>query len=620
MSPAQTSAAAMSPGSMSPGSMSPGSMSPGSMSPALDIAGLHIALPTPAGLLRAVRGVDLRIERGETLCLVGESGSGKSLTALAAMGLLPEAAICEAARLDLLGEAMRLADEPRWQALRGDRVAMIFQDPMSALNPAWSVGEQMVEGIRVHRPGLSRRMALGRAAELLEICGIDRPALRLAQHPHLLSGGMRQRVVIAMALMSEPALLIADEPTTALDATVQAQILDLLAQLQRQFSLSLLLITHDLGLAERYARRVAVMYAGEIVETGPTDDIFARPLHPYTRALLDCRPGAGRLGAIAGTVPSLVVPPAGCAFLARCGFASDACRQPVALRVYPAHRAARCVLPPEALPARLPTPPLRHVPPKGADMAVALQGVGVRFASRIGLLGPRHVTQALRGIDLNIPRGSVCGIVGESGSGKSTLARVILGLQPGDGSVALLDRSLSSFTRRTLARVVQPVFQDPYSSLNPRRRIGAIIRLPLDVHDIGARRERAEAVQQMMARCGLPDRLAGAFPAALSGGQRQRVAIATALIMRPDIVVCDEPTSALDVSVQAQILTLLRELRVELGLTYVFISHDLTVVRSLADQVVVMRAGEVVEQGEADAVFAAPRHPYTAALLAASGL
>jgi len=588
--------------------------------PALDISGMHIALPTQSGLLRAVRGVDLRIERGETLCLVGESGSGKSLTALASMGLLPPAAICEAARLDILGIAMRTADEPRWERLRGDRVAMVFQDPMSALNPAWTVGEQMIEGLRVHRPGLTRRAARARAAELLRICGIDRPSLRLAQHPHLLSGGMRQRVVIAMALMSEPALLIADEPTTALDATVQAQILDLLAGLQRQFSLALLLITHDLGLARRHARRVAVMYAGEIVETGPTDAIFANPLHPYTRALLDCRPGAGKLGAIPGTVPNLVAPPSACAFLPRCGFAAEACRQPIAMRSPVDGRAARCILPPEALRARVAPTALEHRPPQGTELAVSLRGVGVRFASRVGLFGAPQVTQALNGIDLDIRRGSVCGIVGESGSGKSTLARVILGLQPGDGSVALRERALASYTRRALARVVQPVFQDPYSSLNPRRRIGAIIRLPLDVHEIGARRERDDAVRRMMARCGLLDRLADAYPGALSGGQRQRVAIATALIMRPDIVVCDEPTSALDVSVQAQILTLLQELKAELGLTYVFISHDLAVVRALADQVVVMRGGEVVEKGEADAVFTAPRHPYTVALLAASGL
>jgi peptide/nickel transport system ATP-binding protein len=515
------------------------------------IGGLRVTLPTHAGPLEAVRGVDLQLAPGEMLCLVGESGSGKSMTALAMMGLLPSTAAVEAQVLEVMGQDMRGASEAQWRELRGDRVAMIFQDPGMTLDPVWSIGEQMIEGYRVHRPGTSRQAALARAAEMLTRTGIDRPELRLRQYPHELSGGMRQRVMIASALMTGPGLLIADEPTTALDAQVQAQILSLLDTLKRDLGLAILLITHDLALAARHADMVAVMQSGEIVEMQPRAALFGAPAHPYTRALLSARPKEAALERI-----------------------------------------------------------------EDAPITFAVQDVSVRFASRGGMFRKAEPVHALRQVSLDVPRGGVLGIVGESGSGKSTMARVLLGLQrPDAGAVTLFGRALDSFSRAEMARHVQPVFQDPYSSLNPRRRIADIIRLPLDVHAIGDRSTRDQTVRAMMDRCGLQARLAEAYPAQLSGGQRQRVSIATALVMRPEIVVCDEPTSALDVSVQAQILTLLQELRAEFGLTYVFISHDLAVVRGLADTLAVMRRGEVVEHGPAARVFKAAQHPYTAALL-----
>ena len=578
---------------------------------ALDLQDLHITI----GKLQAVRGVDLRIAAGEMLCLVGESGSGKSLTALATMGLLPESADRQAGALQVMGADMRTASEPAWRKLRGDKVAMIFQDPTTSLDPVWSIGEQMIEGFRVHRPNFSRADALVRAAMMLARTGIDRPALRLRQYPHQLSGGMRQRVMIASALMTEPGLLIADEPTTALDANVQAQILELLAGLRRDFNLAILLITHDLAIAARHADKVAVMYAGEIVEAGPRAAIFANPWHPYTSALLACRPGGGQLGAIRGTVPSLAPPPPGCAFHDRCDHATADCVQPVAM-VEQGDRAWRCVLGPRVVPQPRPVAASARAAFDGTEATFTLRDVSVGFASKSGLFRTSQTVQALRDITISVPRGGVLGIVGESGSGKSTLARVLLGLQlPDSGAVTLFGQALGKISRIELARQVQPVFQDPYSSLNPRRTIGDIIRLPLDVHRIGAPADRDATMRAMMARCGLLPALADARPGQLSGGQRQRAAIATALIMRPAIIICDEPTSALDVSVQAQILALLAELRAELGLTYVFISHDLAVVRSIADNVAVMCAGELVEHGPVAQVFSAPSHPYTQRLL-----
>jgi peptide/nickel transport system ATP-binding protein len=600
-----------------------------SAAPVLEVADLAVSIPTGAGVLHPVRRIGLELARGDALCIVGESGSGKSMTALALMSLLPPRARRSARYLRLLGEELAGAGEPRMRTLRGDRVAMIFQEPMTALNPAYTVGEQMVEGLLYHRPGTTRAQAIKRAVELLETCGIAEPKLRLRQYPHQLSGGLRQRVMIAMALMSEPALLIADEPTTALDVTIQAQILALLAHLQREFALAIILITHDLGIVRRFGQRVAVMYAGEIVESQPTEVLFARPMHPYTRALLACspttveraRPGE-RLGFLPGTPPHLVGELVGCQFRARCSLARPECAGTVPARALGSGY-YRCVIPPaatnaEAARAGSAAQTVAARTAKGEN-AIELGGVAVDYRVSAGLFAAKRTLHALRGIDLLLRRGEVLGIVGESGCGKSTLARVMLGLErPSDGTVRILGRDVAQYTRKKLARAIQPVFQDPYSSLNPRQTVATLIRQSLDVHGIGDNAARHTAVREMMDLCGLPVRLAAAYPSQLSGGQRQRVAIASALVMKPAIVICDEPTSALDVSVQSQILNLLQDLRAELGATYVVISHDLAVIRHLAERIAVMYLGKIVEEGPVTEILSSPRHPYAQMLLDAS--
>ncbi len=599
--------------------------------PVLEVADLAVSLPVGGEVLHPVRGVGFTLARGESLCIVGESGSGKSMTALALMKLLPRNARCTARCLRLLGEDLAAASEARIRALRGDRVAMIFQEPMTALNPVYTVGEQMVEGLLHHRTNRRRGEAVRRAVELLETCGIAAAGLRLRQYPHELSGGLRQRVMIAMALMTEPALLIADEPTTALDVTIQAQILGLLERLQREFALAIILITHDLGVVARFGGRVAVMYAGEIVETGPTEEVLRRPMHPYTRALLACSPSAAgrarrraRLGFLPGMPPALIGDLSGCQFRTRCASARAECAGDVPVHVLGEAHSYRCTnSPASAIAGHAPwrdgdslAAPMHGV---GDERAIEMRDVVVSYRVSAGLFAPKRTLQALRGIDLDGRRGDVVGIVGESGCGKSTLAKVIMGLeQPSGGSARVLGQDVARYARMTLARAVQPVFQDPYSSLNPRKTVAALIRLPLDVHGVGDAGERRAAVRRMMDLCGLPSRLASAFPSQLSGGQRQRVAIAGALVAKPAIVVCDEPTSALDVSVQSQILNLLQDLRAELGLTYVMISHDLEVIRHMADRIAVMYLGTIVEEGPAAEILESPRHPYSQMLLEAS--
>jgi peptide/nickel transport system ATP-binding protein len=599
--------------------------------PVLEVRGLSVEIAVEGGVLHAVRGVDLQVGRSETLCIVGESGCGKSMTSLALMGLLPSRARRSVSHLRLSGEDLAAATPARMEALRGDRMAMVFQEPMTALNPAYSIGNQLVEGLLRHRPGTTHAAATTRAVGLLEVCGVGQAADRLRQYPHQLSGGLRQRVMIAMALMTEPSLLIADEPTTALDATIQAQILGLLARLKRDFSLAVVLVTHNIDVVRHVGDRVAVMYAGEVVETGAKADVLAHPAHPYTRALLSCVPtdaprrAGERLGFLAGTVPSLVGALRGCQFRNRCVLASAPCAGEVPIQqVGGRGHTYRCVIAPHALPTRT---ALANAGATGAigaapapsTAALALRGVEVTYTLGGTWFARRARLRALRGVSLDVQHGQALGIVGESGSGKSTLARVMLGLEaPAAGSVLLKGVPVADHGRAARARILQPIFQDPYSSLNPRRSVADAVRLPLDIHGLGSVTDRDATARRMMDLCGLPRRLAHALPSQLSGGQRQRVAIASALVMRPEIVVCDEPTSALDVSVQAQILNLLQDLRAELPLTYVVISHDLNVIRCLADRVAVMYLGAVVEEGPIDDVFAAPAHPYSRVLLAAT--
>ncbi len=594
----------------------------------LDIQDLSVEIPTDSATLKAVRGISLALKRGETLGIVGESGSGKSMTALAIMNLLPPSARRAAACINFDGSDLTHSGERELATkVRGQRIGMIFQEPMTSLNPVYSIGRQLTETMTLHR-NVSGAEAEQRAIQLLEKVGLPDPASRLKQYPHELSGGQRQRVMIAMALMNEPELLIADEPTTALDVTIQAQILYLLQDLQKELGMSMILITHDLGVVSRSADKIAVMYAGDIVETGTAEEVLRNPQHPYTQGLLECVPGyrgndAHRLGSIPGIVPSMTGTIRGCAFASRCPRAVDACKtdlpprkqlgpgrtyvchDPDATRnqaTFGAEEAANEVA------VELPKTP--------GDRVLTVDSVSCTFSVRRGLFGKRKSLKALDTVNLDIRKGEVLALVGESGCGKTTLSRTIMGLQqPDTGSVSLGQHEISTLPAGQRARMIQPIFQDPYSSLNPRKTIGDIIGRPLVVNRIGSKSEQLAKVHKMMEHVGLPRRVFNSYPDQLSGGQRQRAAIGRALIMDPEIVICDEPTSALDVSVQAQILNLLLDLRDELDLTYLFVTHDLSVVQHMADRVAVMYLGEIVECGDRSQVLSNPKHPYTSALL-----
>lgn len=593
----------------------------------LDIQDLSVDIPTDSSTLHAVRGISLELNRGETLGIVGESGSGKSMTALALMNLLPPAARRQASCIDFDGSDLTHATERELASkIRGQRIGMIFQEPMTSLNPVYSIGRQLKETMTLHRKVFDNE-AENRAVYLLEKVGLPDPASRLKQYPHELSGGQRQRVMIAMALMNEPELLIADEPTTALDVTIQAQILHLLRDLQREFGMSMILITHDLGVVSRAADNIAVMYAGDIVETGKTAEVLENPRHPYTKGLLECVPGyqgqsQQRLGAIPGIVPAMTGEISGCAFASRCPRAADLCKttNPPTKKLHEG-RYFVCHEPDYEHRERATEQPARseRAVKSGdgkAEDILTVDHVSCTFSVRRGLFGKRKPLQALDDVSLNLKKGEVLALVGESGCGKTTLTRTIMGLQaPSTGSVTLNGQRIENLPPMERARMIQPIFQDPYSSLNPRKTIGEIIAKPLVVHGIGSSHEQHKRVRDTMELVGLPSRVFNSYPDQLSGGQRQRAAIGRALILNPEVVICDEPTSALDVSVQAQILNLLLDLRDELDLTYLFVTHNLSVVQHMADRVAVMYLGEIVECGERDQVMSSPKHPYTHALM-----
>ncbi|TGN40714.1 ABC transporter ATP-binding protein [Marinobacter confluentis] len=595
----------------------------------LDIQNLSVDIPTDSSTLHAVRGISLELNRGETLGIVGESGSGKSMTALALMNLLPPAAKRSAGCISFEGSDLTHATEQELASkIRGQRIGMIFQEPMTSLNPVYSIGRQLKETMTLHRK-VSESEAEKRAIYLLEKVGLPDPASRLKQYPHELSGGQRQRVMIAMALMNEPELLIADEPTTALDVTIQAQILHLLRELQQEFGMSMILITHDLGVVSRAADHIAVMYAGDIVETGRTAEVLEDPRHPYTQGLLECVPGyrgtsQQRLGAIPGIVPAMTGTISGCAFASRCPRAADICKTDTPpTKALQQGRYFVCHEPNIQTPentANTAREAANQTPEDSAlkkgEPILTVDGVSCTFMVRRGLFGKRKPLQAMDNVSLTLNKGEVLALVGESGCGKSTLTRTIMGLQkPDSGSVTLNGRRIENLPPMERARMIQPIFQDPYSSLNPRKTIGEIITKPLAVHRIGSRQEQHAQARRIMELVGLPTRVFNSYPDQLSGGQRQRAAIGRALIMNPEVVICDEPTSALDVSVQAQILNLLLDLRDEMDLTYLFVTHNLSVVQHMADRVAVMYLGEIVECGDRDQVMTDPKHPYTHALM-----
>jgi peptide/nickel transport system ATP-binding protein len=598
------------------------------MTQLLDVQGLSVDVINGGRSLPIVRNVDLHVAAGETLCVVGESGCGKSMTALGLMGLLPAGAVRHAERLKLEEVDLASLSRSALEDVRGDRMAMVFQDPNTAFNPTFTIGDQLEETWRRHRPG-GRAAGRARALSLLERVGIASPERRLSQYPHQLSGGLRQRVMIAMALMCSPQLLVADEPTTALDVTIQAQVLRLMRSLQRELGLGILLITHDIGVVAAMATRLAVMYAGEIVETGPAREVLNDPRHPYTRGLLSCFPDSEsrgrRLGTIPGTVPSPAEAIVGCRFAGRCPLAADACRSgPIMLETDAGGRSTRCLRWRET---RIPLLSAQGRQEAMDQNIARLEGEPIVETSSLerdfsvshGLLAAKARLRALRGVSLRLYPNETVAIVGESGCGKSTLARIVLGLQPPtSGDVYLAGWPVGHLSRVETARLVQPVFQDPYASLAPHRRIIDAVMVPLEVLGIGTRAEQRRRALDMLERVGLGADMAHRLPFELSGGQRQRVAIARALALHPPILVCDEPTSALDVSVQAQILNLLLDLKREFGLSLLLITHNLAVVGQIADRVAVMYLGRVVEEGAVDDVMRRPRHPYTRLLLSSA--
>ncbi|MDA1107215.1 MAG: dipeptide ABC transporter ATP-binding protein [Proteobacteria bacterium] len=600
----------------------------------LSVRGLSTSFETGQGTLRAVDDISFDIARGETFALLGESGSGKSLTALSIMRLLPVNANVSG-EVRLAGEDLLALPERDMRRVRGGRIAMIFQEPMTSLNAVLTVGEQIGETLRCHHK-IAPRAARVRVVELLDAVGIEEPQRRYYDFPHQLSGGMKQRVMIAMALAGEPELLIADEPTTALDVTIQAQILDLLRRLQKDTGMALLLITHDLGVVSGMAARVAVMYAGQIVEQAPRAQFFAAPKHPYAQKLFDSVPTldkrGARLAVMRGAVPPLVQEFSGCRFAPRCDFAWPTCRE-IAPELIGAGEGAtvRCHLYDARFSAAAPPAAQTQMQEEGRQ-ATSLPAEGellvvndlkVYFPIEKGIF--KHVAgyvRAVDGVSLRIRAGRTLALVGESGCGKTTVGKGILQLiRPTAGSVRFAGTELTQLRGAALrARRAdfQIIFQDPYSSLNPRMMVADIIEEGMIVQGVGkTAHERAARIAQVLEQVGLPPEARYRYPHEFSGGQRQRISIARALAVNPKLIICDEPTSALDVSVQAQILNLLKTLQEESGIAYLFITHNIAVVEYLADEVAVMYQGRIVEHGSAEQVLRNPQQEYTRALLAA---
>lgn len=589
----------------------------------LDVRGLSLEIDTDEGTLEALSDITVGLRKGETFALVGESGCGKSLTAACLMRLLPENARVTAGEVRLAGRELLTLTEREMRPVRGAGIAMIFQESSTALDPVMTVGDQLVEMIRAHRT-VSSADAKKEALEWLERVGISLGGDALSRYPHELSGGQKQRVMIAMALSARPAVVIADEPTTALDVTLQAQILKLLKELQKERGLTLLLITHDLAVVKQTADRLALMYAGEIVETATVADFFSSPRHPYAGALLNALPDTDRkktLHPIDGTVPTLAPPPPGCRFRARCPRATEACARHPDLTEGP--HPVRCFFPggnlSESAEESL-SSDLRENRPTVLEIA----NLTVTYGSRLWWR-PDAAKPAVRGVSLTLAEGETLALVGESGSGKTTAVMAALGLLGPKarvtGSVRLLGRDVlgaSGENLRLLRQTAQIIFQDPFSSLDPRMTVRETLEEGMiALHPEWSSEERLERVRKLLRETGLPESAAERLPHAFSGGQRQRIAIARALSVEPRLIVCDEPTSALDVSVQAQILNLLSRLQKSFGLSYLFITHNFGVVRHVADRIAVMRAGEIVEEGEAERIFSAPQTDYTLGLLAA---
>jgi peptide/nickel transport system ATP-binding protein len=603
----------------------------------LEVDDLHVHFVTSRGVVRAVEGISYTVRRGEVVALVGESGCGKSVSSLAIMRLLAKpAARIVAGRILFEGRDLLKLSDDEMRELRGREISMIFQEPMTSLNPVLTIGFQIMEPLLIHL-GMDMRAARSRASDLLKMVGIPDAERRLDQYPHQFSGGMRQRVMIAIGLACNPKLIIADEPTTALDVTIQAQILKLMKDLSRDLNIAMVIITHNLGIVARYADRVNVMYAAKMTEQGTAGELFAKPLHPYTAGLLRSvprldRPRGLKLETIEGMPPSLLATPPGCRFAPRClaKVPESEIAPPPLLEIEPGHFSA-CVraqdmarVGPEGL--GLARASLLPPAPKAIDRTrplLSVRDLKTHFEVSTGfkaLGSSRSVVRAVDGISFDVFKGETLGLVGESGCGKTTVGRTLLRLENAtEGTISFGGADVtraSGDALRQYRRKIQVIFQDPYSSLNPRMTIGEIIAEPMLVYKLQPDRKAARAkVAELLSQVGLFDYMTERYPHELSGGQRQRVGIARALAMEPSFIVCDEPVSALDVSIQAQIINLLEDLQQKLGLTYLFIAHDLAVVRHISDRVIVMYLGKVMEIADRDALYATPLHPYTRALL-----
>ncbi len=605
---------------------------PDAAEPILKVADLHTWFFTDAGVVRAVDGVSFTLHAGETLGIVGESGSGKSITAKSIIRLLDEPARIVEGSITFRGRDMVHMDEEALREIRGAEIAMVFQDPMTSLNPVLRIARQLIETMTAHRR-FKPRAARERAVALLGRMGMSGPDRAVNSYPHQFSGGMRQRVMLAMGFANEPTLLIADEPTTALDVTIQAQILDLLRELNADLGTAVILISHDLGVIANACSRVLVMYAGEVVEEGSPEDLLSDPRHPYTWALLHAAPrldqaseGDRRLTTIEGQPPDPHDWPSGCRFRARCPFAIAQCTEHPALLPIDAGRSARCWVTQSGERLHPPTHARAAAESRAASTArplLEVRDLAKHFVlPRDSFLEPRRILRAVDGVDFDVFPGETVGLVGESGCGKSTLARVVMRLtEPTAGRIMFDGQDIAHLSQseiRPLRRRMQMIFQDPYGSLNPRMTVGDILGGPLRLHGLvpkdGSIRGR---VQELLDLVGLSPTAAARFPHEFSGGQRQRISIARALAVEPGFIIGDEPISALDVNIQAQIINLMIGLQERLGLTYLFIAHDLAVVRHISDRIVVLYLGRVVETAPSRELFARPLHPYTNTLISA---
>ena len=604
--------------------------------PLLQIKDLHTDIEIRNGVVRALSGVDLHVNPGETLGIVGESGSGKTMTALSLMGLLPQGGKVSSGSIILDGQDLTKMPLHLKRKMRGTKVGMIFQDPLTSLNPTMKIGLQVCEPLRVHEK-LSKRAALARAVEILKRVGMPRPEVVINNYPHQLSGGMRQRVMIAMALVCKPRILIADEPTTALDVTTQMQILDLIDELRDEYKMGVILITHDLGVVAGHTDRVAVMYAGRIVETAPTKTLFTEPKHRYTSSLMAALPeralAAGtKLFSIPGAPPSLTNLPKGCRFAARCLWATDECRAGYPDLNGDENHTFSCFHPvqegdesPAVLQAMMDSGKAEDAVDSTGQISHEVL-LDVKEASRVyesagsGFFKrDKGVVSAVDRVSITVNKGETYGLVGESGCGKSTVGRLIAGLEsPSGGAIELDGRDLAKLKGRDAVRIhrdVQMMFQDSYAAMDPRMRIDQILAEPMSIQKTGNARQIAERIMEILEQVGLTEEILDRYPHEFSGGQLQRIGFARSLTLAPDLIVADEPVSALDVSVQAQVLNLMKDLQQELGLSYLFISHDLAVVQYMADRIGVMYLGRIVEEGPAHEVVKNPKHPYTKALI-----